>query len=403
MKKNKISILLPAATILMVFFSIPPVFSQDASSDGFIGRGIAKIVDGDTAGARAIAAMDAQKKVVLHAVCANLSVDEITKYFLTLDNLFFKRPDIYLQRFKIINENASFESYNIAIHGFVQNEILSHDLEAMGIFKASSRNLKVLLIVAEGGFDLPDKTLRWCFSKNKISSECKALKSLEKYFIEKGVLVLDSAEIPSNIFSGVSDLSREQDKEEAIRIAAELNADVLVFGKSELNKVEGQKFSSLARVQSNMSATAIDVRSKSVIAHTTTYALGINVDETSAALDAVDKSSRHISEQITDRMFLNIRNTHKYLLNMAFDGLISEPKAKQWLELFNDIFPEIEITGAERTEKQKKWSVNLNTTIESAAIVQRILEIGIEGYTTEVISATESVIDLRIKKLRDKT
>ena len=72
-----------------VLCSVSDGLAQDVFSEGFIGRGVSKVVDGDIADARQRALADAQGKVVMEAVSAKLSVEDMAKYFLTLKNLFF--------------------------------------------------------------------------------------------------------------------------------------------------------------------------------------------------------------------------------------------------------------------------------------------------------------------------
>ncbi len=400
MKRRKYSsiLLLAVSALHLIFFGVSSVFSQDVFSEGFTGRGVSKIVDGDMASARLGALEDAKKKVVMEAVCAGLSLEDITKYYLTLKNLFIDHPEIYLQRFKIVTENALFDSYNVTIQGFVQYDQLRNDLSTMGVIGSGRKKVKILLMLAEKGMDSPDETFWWSSNEKFSSSRYRSQHNLEKYFIEKGAYVIDPSQIPESIYSEKIGQSSEPVIEEAIWLASRVGASLVVVGKSELTRVDAQKLSSLASIQCDMGVRVIDVHNGSIVVQAATYALGIHVDESSAALDAIDKASRHLSGQIMDTVYLTIRNRHEYVFELAFDKPVTDTEVRRWLDAFLTAFPEIEMTEVENNRKKQIWSVKLLSRIESADILQKMFETGCEGYQTEVVSVNDDVIKLMISR-----
>ena len=117
------------AASLTLLFPVPHVASQENLHENFIGRGVAKIYDGDIAGARHGALVDSQEKVIMQSIAAQLPVEDIAKYFQTLHKIFLNNADAYIQRYKILNENALFDTYHVTIEGFVQQDALRYDLE----------------------------------------------------------------------------------------------------------------------------------------------------------------------------------------------------------------------------------------------------------------------------------
>jgi hypothetical protein len=372
------------------------LFSQGTLNEGYLGRGVSKIVNGDIASARRDALEDAKEKVVMEAVCERMSLDDITKYFLTLKNIFIKHPDIYLQSFKIINENALFDSYNVTINGFVQQELFGNDLESMGVAGPARKKLKILIMMAEKGIDSPDEISWWSLNQLTASSQYLSQQKLEKYFAEKGTTVIDHFQIPSNIYSEKIGRSSEPDILEVSQFASWLGAGFVVLGKSSLKKTERQKFSSFMTIQCDMSGKVIDALNSSIIMQASTHALGIQVDEAAAVAEAVDKASMQLSEQITNKIFLNIRNMHEYIFELTFDRQASDREVRGWIDSFHDVFPEIEFTEIKNDIERQLWTVKLNSNIEAAAILQKMFETGYKGYKTEVISVNSNVIRLKI-------
>jgi hypothetical protein len=379
------------------------VFSQDVFSGGFIGRGVSKIVDGDVASARHSALVDAQKKAVMEAVCAQLSVEDMAKYFLTLKNVFIGHPGIYLQRFKIINENSLFDSYQVTIQGFVQQELLRHDLESMGIVGPEREKIRVLLMIAEKGIDQPDETFWWSSNKDFVPFQYVVQQKLEKYFIEKGSYVVNPFDAPANISSEEIGQSSEPDVEAVCKLASQFNAQIVVLGKSELKRAKGQKLSSLESIQCDLSARVIDARNRYVIVQAATYALGIHIDEESAVVDAIEKACGHISEQIMDKIYMQMKNMHEYLFKLTFDKPVSETEVREWFNAFKEGFPENELIEIGSTREKNSWTAKLNSPIQGAAILQKMFETGIKGYKTEVVSVDEKVIALKVSVVKQSS
>ena len=400
-KFRKKSIIFTAA--LLILCSASYVFSQDVFSGGFIGRGVSKIVDGDVASARHSALVDAQKKAVMEAVCAQLSVEDMAKYFLTLKNVFIGHPGIYLQRFKIINENSLFDSYQVTIQGFVQQELLRHDLESMGIVGPEREKIRVLLMIAEKGIDQPDETFWWSSNKDSVPFQYVVQQKLEKYFIEKGSYVVNPFDAPANISSEEIGQSSEPDVEAVCKLASQLNAQIVVLGKSELKRAKGQKFSSLESIQCDLSARVIDARNRYVIVQAATYALGIHIDEESAVVDAIEKACGHISEQIMDKIYMQMKNMHEYLFKLTFDKPVSETEVREWFNAFKEGFPENELIEIGSTREKNLWTAKLNSPIQGAAILQKMFETGIKGYKTEVVSVDEKVIALKVSVVKQSS
>jgi len=385
-----------AALVLLCSASL--AFSEEVVSEGFVGRGVSKIIDGDKASARHRALEDAQGKAVLQAVCAQMPVEEMAKYFLTLQNLFFRNPGIYLQRFKIINEKALFDLYRVTIQGFVQQEILRHDLESMGIIGPEREKMKVLLMIAVKEPDQPEDIFWWSSNEGSVYSRYRVRQKLEKYFIERGSFIVNSFEKPVNIPEEIGRTS-EPDVEAVCNIASQLGARVVVLGKLTLQGAQEKKPSSLESIQCDIRARVIDVIDRSVIVQAATYALGMHIDQASASADAIEKACTHLADQIIDKMYSKVKSVHDYIVKLTFDKPASETEAENWFDAFNEVIPEVEFKEIGRAgEGGNAWTASLMSPIESAAISEKIFEMGIAGFATEVVSINENVIELKVSK-----
>ena len=176
---------------LFCFFSIAPGYAQNDGTETLYGSGVARINEGDIAKARQNALLDAQKKAVLQAVCTMLPFDAFSDYYLALANLFFTQPDLYLQRFKIIEERSLFDLYRVTIAGAVQKQLLKDALISVGVLNPEPEKAGILLMMASWDTDNPEPSYWW--SSNQAASRPfdEPQQTLKEYFIRKGAVVIN--------------------------------------------------------------------------------------------------------------------------------------------------------------------------------------------------------------------
>ncbi|MEI6128056.1 MAG: hypothetical protein WCQ99_16025, partial [Pseudomonadota bacterium] len=217
--------------MLLVLSSVHSVRAQEESTgEGFIGRGVAKITGGDIAGARQNALADAQKKILVAAVCAQLPMRTVAAHFTTLLNLFFERPEVYLERFKIINENTLPDVCQVTLRGFVQLNMIKQELAALGIVKPEQEKMTMLLLVAEKENSQGNETFWWSSRNDAAPAKYGVQQKLEKDFAEKGLSIVNSFEASNKSLLQAIGQSPDPDTETACQAAAQLGAQVVVIG-----------------------------------------------------------------------------------------------------------------------------------------------------------------------------
>ncbi len=380
-------------SFLLIFTFPCGVISQDFNEAGFIGRGVSKIEEGNVSEARRKAFIDAQEKVLISAVSSQMPVSDIAEYFLMLKKLFFEHPDIYLQRFKLVSEHALYDMYQVNIHGFVQQDILRQDLESMGVLGSGREKKKVLLMIAEKGPADSAEVLWWNPGQDVSSVVSVVNENLSTYFKDSGFYVID----PLGEGSGDSSVAKpgpDSDPDEVARFAAGFGADIAVIGRSELKKTESRGLTSVESIQCGMKARIISVRDSSVLVQAATYKLGMHVDMLSASRSAIDKACMHLTGQIVDKIYLKLRSFNGYMLRLSFAEGSVENDVEMWLDALKSILPDVMPVSIENEEGV--WAVKIDSPMKKADIVQKVLQFGVEGYISELVSADEGVIEMKI-------
>lgn len=395
MKWSKLLVVMLA--VLLRVHSVPA--QEEASGEGFVGHGVAKITGGDLAGARQNALADAQKKIMLEAVCAQLPMPAVAAHFTALMNL-FDRPEAYLERFKIVSENTLPDLYQVTLQGFVQQNMIRQELAALGIVKPEQEKMKMLLMLAEKDVAPGNETYWWSSSSDAAASRYGAQQKLEKYFAEKGTGIVNPLEALNKSALQNIGQSPDPDAESACQAAAELGAHIVLIGKAVFTRVKPQPPSQGASIQCELSARALDVRSRSLIVQAATYALGTQADETSAALEAVEKACSRLTEQITDTLFQQTRNIHEYSIKLIFNKPVTEGEARESMNAFKSVLTGIELVEIAGGGDNAVWTAKVTSPAESAEALQKKFGSGVAGYVTRVMSVYGNVIEIRVTPIK---
>jgi hypothetical protein len=298
--KAAVALLTAALAVLILGGALP---AQEPAGDAYLGCGLARVAGGDVSEARDRALQDAQAKVVLQALSAQLTVADMAQRFSELQNLFLARPEVYLQSFKVIREHAQADLYQISIQGIIQQEQLRHDLESMGILKPEAEKLRVLVMLAEKDFDHTEPVFWWAGSRRAAGSRFGMQPSLERKLAEQGLQVVNPPGAAGAAMPAEISQTAEPDIEKGSRFAVQFGASLLVMGSAELTRGIEQPKAVIKNIQCSLRVQLIDVSRQNTVAQVTTSALGASIDEEAAAADAVGKACGQAARQMLDRLY----------------------------------------------------------------------------------------------------
>ena len=394
MKKNYKFIVFSIVIPLWVVIFPGMAMTQDFNEAGYFGSGVAKIKNGNVPDAREKAFIDAQEKVLIAAVGSQLSLEGISKYFLMLKKLFFEKPDIYLQSFKLISEHTLYDIYQVNIQGFVQQDMLRLELKSLGILDSEREKTKVLIMIAEQDIATASETSWWESGQQNVSSQASIInKNLSNYFRDSGFDVIDPSVEKARQTSSVRP-GPDADPEEVARFANAFGADIVVIGRSELKNIENRRLASVESIQCAINARVISVISSYVLVQAATYKLGMNVDELTASRLAINNACSHLAGQMVDKIYLKLRNSNYYEFRLAMGKDSEQNDVKKWLDSLKTLLPDVVPRSIE--EKEDVWIVKTDSSLKRADIVQKILHSGVEGYRSKLLSADGEVIEMKI-------
>lgn len=382
-----------ACSALALLLAPGSAHSQNSRSS-YTARGIAPVSGGNISEARTAALTDAQQKVVLASLADQMPFAKLNSLFATLQNLFLSRPDVYVQRFKILNETTLSGSYHILIEAFTEDELLRKDLEAMGVNAPAQQQTGVLLLVAEASSGERYASW-WAADPAERLLPLDVGKQMAFFFGERGVGVIDNARIPvgplapiaGDVFPG---------REAVLMAASQAAADIVVLAKADLRQKEAQPGASFAQVQCDLSAEVLDVHTRELVLQTTTNTLGMHIDQTTATQDAVSKACSRLVEQILDRMPAASSERHTSAFRFTFPGARPSATSMDFFRLLRAALPEIvQINVREVTDAHIRIA-DIVSIIDGDALVQKALQTVPGGYRIAPGVVEDTMINLTV-------
>jgi hypothetical protein len=357
-------------------------------------RGIAPISDGNISAARTTALTDAQQKAVLTALADQMSLEKLSSSFATLHNLFISRPDVYVQRFKILNETTLSGNYHILIEAFIEDELMRNDLESIGINGPVQQKMKVLLMVAETASD-KEYSSWWAADPAERILPVDVGEQMAFFFRERGIGVIDEGTIPFEPLAPNED-ELFPGREAVLRVARQAGADIVVLAKASIKQTAAQPGASITQMQCDMSAEVLDVHMRELVLQTATNSLGMHSDQAAAARDAAAKASSRIVEHILDRILPAISGRHIYALRCTFPGARPESYAQDFFSLLRAALPEIVRIDVRDTTDANVRQADIVSSVDGTTLVQKALRTQLGGYKLTLGAVEDTMINLTV-------
>ncbi len=357
-------------------------------------RGFATVNGGNMPEARAAALTDAQQKIILAALADQMPLDKLNGSSGALQPLFFNKPDVYLQRFKIVSETTVAGIHQIVIEAAANDDLIRSDLATIGLYKPPQQKSRVLLMVAEAG-PSGGSHAWWAADPAQRIMPFDVGGRMAAILRERGIDVLDPGAVAREQLApnpGEAFPSRDA----LLEAARRADAAIVVMARAAVNPAASPAGSTVAQAQCDMQAEALDVRTREVLLHSSANALGTHIDQEAAAQDAVEKACSRIADYIIDRMPAADADNHRYSIRCAFPGPLPEATVDGFFKLLREALPEAVRLTVRDTGEANVRMVDIVSSLEAAALVQKAQRADLKGYTIAPGAADGSVTSLYV-------
>jgi len=390
---KRLNITLVAALCALVMLPAS-VGAQEGSGPVRTARGFAPVAGGNMPAARAAALTDAQQKVVLAALADQMPLDKLNSSAAALQPLFFSKPDVYLQRFKIISETAVAGIHQILIEAAANDELIRSDLATIGLYKPPQQKIQLLVMVAEDVAD-GSHACWWAADPAQRIVPFDAGGRMAELLRERGIEVLDPGTLPLELLApnqGEVFPARGALLEAARRSGAAF----VVMARAAVKPASSPAGSTVAHTQCDIQAEVLDVHTREMRLHSATNALGTHIDQEAAAQDAVAKACSRIVEYILDRLPDANANNYRHSFRFAFPGPLTESTAHDFFKLLRAALPDAARLTVRDPAEPNVRVADIVSSLDAAALVQKALQADLMGYTLAPGGTQGSEINLSV-------
>jgi hypothetical protein len=255
-------------------------------------------------------------------------------------------------------------------------------------------------MAAQRNLDAQDELYWWSAAAGPDSSAFSLQQAVEAAFADKKTRIVSPFEPPLKDAFNQASGTADPDTELICRLAAPTGAQVVVHVRAVLTRPTATRLVSVMNVQCDITASAIDVQGRQVLLQAVTQGLGAHVDEAEACRDAMQKASRQLADQITGRLYQQLRQARQYVFKLRFSRAVTTAEVRDCLQAYAQVLPGLELTELEQGEGRESWTARVTCQADNADILKKMFGSGVAGYITRITSVRENVLDVRITPIK---
>jgi hypothetical protein len=230
-----------------------------------IGRGT---IEGDNvAQARNEAIADGLRNAVEQGVSLLIPSASVVESLQRLSDVVYSRADEVIHDYKVLAESRSDPYYRMVIQVTLLIRILEEKLEDIGIPTTEKGLPSVLLLLSEQNIGQAGPRHSW--GEGPLGRFPSAIeKTLSKHMAEKGFFIINEStllSLPSGMDLDEKDGIDDMDDKAAVRLAEQLNAEVVIFGQGIARLSGNISGTGIRSVEAFLSLRAIRIDDKTVI------------------------------------------------------------------------------------------------------------------------------------------
>jgi hypothetical protein len=239
-------------------------------------NGSSTIYGDNVSRARELAIEDGLAAALERVAAEELPIESLIQNFKTLDDILFSRQDAFVQDFKVMTENRGAETYRVIVRATISRKLVRQTLSDAGIMVGERPMPRVVLFLTEQkiGESVPEA----CPAENAAGRMPTAAAAMAKNLRSRGFTVLDPEALGRNLQNRSLACRPDFDNNQAARIGAELQADIVIVGTSVAAYAANTMGSQIRSFSGKVSARAIRTDTAETIAATEKNAVVTGAD-----------------------------------------------------------------------------------------------------------------------------
>lgn len=277
--------------------------------------GYSAITGANTVLARDAAIDDALRKAVEQAVGSIVSSDTMVENYQILRDSVYTKTRGYVKGYAIVNENQTFDMYQVTVRATVATGDLKNDIDAIGLMQLKAERPRVLFMVAEHATSergpVDGRYKYWWQpggegGRDAFHDAAASENTLKELFLNKGFNVVDASSAPARHEIPRPFMVPDVSIAAATEIGRGLNAEVVVRGKAAVKR--GPPTGPGSRVgvyMADITVEAVRVDSGTVLASARGHGVARNISEVSGVSEALSKASLEAGDKLVGQILAN--------------------------------------------------------------------------------------------------
>jgi hypothetical protein len=277
-----------AGIVLVSAFLLPVAgYAQKRVQDKtFVVVGSSRVYGANIQAARDAAISESLVTAVALMTEEVLEVDSLVENFAQVNTIIYENTDAFVQEYKVLTEAESGKSYRVIVKATVAGKKIAKQLSAAGILRAKIDLPSVLFFISEQ--NLQDDSPRYWWGKQMGGFESIAEATMADILEANGFPVVEHRGVEISKMADLgSDLKPELSDEEAIKLGARLQADVVILGTAVASPTASVMGGDLKSFKVVLNARVLGTETGDELVNISRTSVTANVDEAAGGREAL--------------------------------------------------------------------------------------------------------------------
>ena len=343
------------------------------------------------------AVKDALVKAVEQTVGTMISSETRVQNFQLLNDEIYTKTEGFVHNYKILNENAGKNVYEVTIQAAVSTGSIKDKLDALGLLLSQVGKPRIMILIAEQNIGKQYYYYWWGHHRGEQADLTIAENTIMDQFREKGFDFVDHNAQSKNIQVAPAFRIAELNDRAAITLGKQADAEVVIVGKALAKSIGPVAGTAMKSVQANVSLRAIQTDNGLVLSSGSEHAAAVHIDEVTGGVEALKKACAKISEKLMDDIIKNFQKRvgATTLVQVIVNGLSGHEDLRKFKNMLQG-----QVRGIEGIHERSfsgnvaKMDVDIKGSAQSLS--EEISRKSFKEFVVKVTSTTWNTIEINI-------
>jgi hypothetical protein len=317
--------------------------------------------------------------------------------FQLLSDEIYTKTDGFVQNYKIINENAGKNVYEVTIQATVSTGSIKDKLDALGLLIDQVGKPRIMILIAEQNIGKQHYYYWWGHHRGEQADLTIAENTIMDRFREKGFELVDHNAQSKDIKVAPAYRVAELNDRAAITLGKQADAEVVIVGKALAKSIGLVAGTAMKSVQANVSLRAIQTDNGTVLSSGAEHAAAVHIDEVTGGVEALKRASAKMAEKMMDDIIKNFQKRvgATTLVQLTINGLSGHEDLRKFKDMLKG-----QVRGIDRIYERSfsgnvaKMDVDVKGSAQSLSA--EISRKSFKEFAVKVTSTTWNTIEINL-------